>query len=61
MVASPPSPDEIRNALDTSVDFNFELPDPEDEEIEEFDFQQQLDTVWKVCDRLDTSLFSFSL
>ncbi len=53
MVASPPSPDDIRNALETPVDFNFELPDPEDEEIEEFDFQQQLDTVWKVCDRFD--------
>ena len=53
MVAVPPSPDDIRNALETPVEFNFELPDPEDEEIEEFDFQQQLDTVWKVCDRFD--------
>ncbi|MDJ0660761.1 MAG: hypothetical protein QNJ42_14920 [Crocosphaera sp.] len=53
MVASPPSPDDIRNALETPVDFNFELPDPEDEGIEEFDFQQKLDTVWKICDRFD--------
>ncbi|MDJ0846416.1 hypothetical protein [Crocosphaera sp.] len=53
MVASPPSPDDIRNALETPVDFNFELPDPEDEGIEEFDFQEKLDTVWKICDRFD--------
>ncbi|MDJ0599276.1 MAG: hypothetical protein QNJ37_10600 [Crocosphaera sp.] len=53
MVAVPPSPDDIRNALETPVDFNFELPDPEDEGIEEFDFQQKLDTVWKICDRFD--------
>ena len=53
MVASPPSPDDIRNALETPVDFNFDLPDPEDEGIEEFDFQQKLDTVWKICDRFD--------
>ncbi|MDJ0508657.1 MAG: hypothetical protein QNJ64_05310 [Crocosphaera sp.] len=53
MVAVSPSSDDIRNALETPVDFNFELPDPEDEEIEEFDFQQQLDNVWKVCDRFD--------
>ncbi len=53
MVAVPPSPDDIRDALETPVDFNFELPDPEDEEIEEFDFQEKLDTVWKICDRFD--------
>ena len=53
MVAVPPSPDDIRDALETPVDFSFELPDPEDEGIEEFDFQQQLDAVWRVCDRFD--------
>lgn len=53
MVAVPPSPDDIRDALETPVDFNFELPDPEDEEIEEFDFQEKLDNVWKICDRFD--------
>ncbi|WP_107667150.1 hypothetical protein [Cyanothece sp. BG0011] len=53
MVAVPPSPDDIRDALETPVDFNFELPDPEDDEIEEFDFQEKLDTVWKICDRFD--------
>ncbi len=47
------SQEEIAAALETPVDFNFELPDPEDEAIEEFDFQQQLDAVWQVCDRFD--------
>ena len=53
MVQMSPSPDEIAAALKTPVDFNFQIPDPEDEEIQEFDFQQQLDAVWKVCDRFD--------
>ena len=47
------SQEEIVAALETPVDFNFELPDPEDEAIEELDFQQQLDAVWLVCDRFD--------
>ncbi len=47
------SQEEIVAALETPVDFNFELPDPEDEAIEEWDFQQQLDAVWLVCDRFD--------
>ncbi|MBP0029615.1 hypothetical protein PN466_08410 [Roseofilum reptotaenium CS-1145] len=33
------------------LDFN--LPDPEDEEIPDQEFQQQLDTAWLVCDRFD--------
>jgi hypothetical protein len=53
MIATPPSPDEIVAALETPVDFNFQLPDPEDEGILESDFQQQLDVFWKVCDRFD--------
>ncbi len=53
MIAVPRSPDDIIDALETPVDFNFELPDPEDEAIQEMDFQQQLDAVWKVCDRFD--------
>ncbi len=53
MVQTAPSPNEIVEALETPVDFSFDLPDPEDEEIEEFDFQQQLDVAWKVCERFD--------
>lgn len=48
-----PSTDEIISALETPVDLNFDLPDPEDEGIEEIDFQEQLDAIWKVCDRFD--------
>ena len=47
------SREEIAAALEVPADFNFELPDPEDEEIPESDFQQQLDTVWQICDRFD--------
>lgn len=53
MIATPPSPDEIAAVLSTSVDFDFQLPDPEDEEIQESEFQEQLDNIWKVCDRFD--------
>jgi hypothetical protein len=53
MVAIPTSADEIVAALETPVDFNFQLPDPEDEGIQESEFQEQLDVFWKVCDRFD--------
>ncbi|BAZ46122.1 hypothetical protein NIES4102_31510 [Chondrocystis sp. NIES-4102] len=44
---------EIVAALEIPPDFNFNLPDPEDEEIQERDFQNQLDTIWQICDRFD--------
>ena len=47
------SQEEIVAALEIPADFNFDLPDPEDDEIQEGEFQQQLDTVWKICDRFD--------
>jgi hypothetical protein len=47
------STDELAAALETPIDFNFQLPDPEDEEIQEHDFQQRLDEVWQICDRFD--------
>lgn len=47
------SSDEIMAALEIPADFDFKLPDPEDDQIQESDFQQQLDTVWKICDRFD--------
>ncbi|MEM9540975.1 MAG: hypothetical protein AAGA60_15920 [Cyanobacteria bacterium P01_E01_bin.42] len=50
---SSPSTEEIAAALETPTDFNFQLPDPEDEDIQEHDFQQQLDRVWKVCEQFD--------
>ncbi|PSF37131.1 hypothetical protein C7H19_11880 [Aphanothece hegewaldii CCALA 016] len=48
-----PSTDDIISVLETPIDINFDLPDPEDEGIEETDFQEQLDAIWKVCDRFD--------
>jgi hypothetical protein len=44
---------DIAAALQQPVDLDFELPDPEDEQILESDFLQQLDVAWQVCDRFD--------
>jgi hypothetical protein len=44
---------DIAAALQQPADLDFELPDPEDEEIPESDFLQQLDVAWQVCDRFD--------
>ena len=34
-------------------DLSFQLPDPEDDQISEADFQRQVDTAWLICDRFD--------
>ncbi|MEL6442283.1 MAG: hypothetical protein AAFQ80_23930 [Cyanobacteria bacterium J06621_8] len=47
------SREEIAAALEVPADFDFNLPDPEDEGIGEADFREQLDTIWKICDRFD--------
>ena len=44
---------DIAAALQQPADLDFQLPDPEDEEIPESDFLQQLDVAWQVCDRFD--------
>lgn len=44
---------EITAALETPTDLEFQLPDPEDEEVEESEFQQRLDEAWLVCERFD--------
>ena len=44
---------DLAAALQQPVDLDFELPDPEDEEIAESDFLQRLDVAWQVCDRFD--------
>lgn len=53
MVATPDSTSEIAAALQTPPDLSFDIPDPEDEEIKEGEFQQQVDQAWLVCDRFD--------
>ena len=44
---------DIAAALQQPADLDFALPDPEDEQIPESDFLQQLDVAWQVCDRFD--------
>ncbi|CEJ42861.1 hypothetical protein [Umezakia ovalisporum] len=44
---------DLAAALQQPADLSFELPDPEDEEILDSDFQQQLNVAWQVCDRFD--------
>ncbi|MBE9039432.1 hypothetical protein IQ235_01300 [Oscillatoriales cyanobacterium LEGE 11467] len=53
MVQSPQRPDDLVSLLQGETELNFEVPDPEDEEIPEIDFNQQVDTAWLVCDRFD--------
>lgn len=53
MVSSSPAASDLKAAINIPEDFNFALPDPEDETIREHEFQQQLDRLWKVCDRFD--------
>jgi hypothetical protein len=44
---------EISATFDFNADMNFDLPDPEDEAVGDFDFQQRIDDAWTVCDRFD--------
>ena len=53
MVSLPEPTTDLVAALEVPPEFNFDLPDPEDEAIEEGEFQQQLDQAWLVCDRFD--------
>lgn len=52
MVQLPDTTDLVA-ALEQSIDLNFQLPDPEDEQIPDIEFQKQVDTAWQVCDRFD--------
>jgi hypothetical protein len=53
MLQPPDSPTALVAALEQTIDLNFQLPDPEDEQIPEQEFQHQLDAAWQVCDRFD--------
>lgn len=37
----------------TAADLSLQVPDPEDEQISDYEFQQQVDVAWQVCDRFD--------
>jgi len=47
------SESDLAALLENPVELNFSLPDPEDEEILEPEFRQQVDNAWLVCDRFD--------
>ncbi len=53
MLQSPDSPTDLAAALEGPTELNFQLPDPEDEQIPELEFQRQVDAAWQVCDRFD--------
>ncbi|MGB3239164.1 MAG: hypothetical protein WBB29_12765 [Geitlerinemataceae cyanobacterium] len=52
MVRSPLT-DDLTDLLQNTPELNFEIPNPEDEDVPEFEFNQQVDTAWVVCDRFD--------
>lgn len=41
------------SAFDQAVDLSFDLPDPQDDRLSEYEFQQHLEQAWQVCDRFD--------
>ncbi|HEY9876397.1 MAG TPA: hypothetical protein V6D12_23425 [Candidatus Obscuribacterales bacterium] len=53
MAELPDASADLAAMLENPVDLNFQLPDPEDEQIPEMEFQQQLNNAWLVCDRFD--------
>ncbi|MCL1469708.1 hypothetical protein [Argonema antarcticum] len=44
---------DLVSALNLGAELNFQLPDPEDEQIPDLDFNNQVDIAWQVCDRFD--------
>ncbi|MDC0835492.1 hypothetical protein AY599_22345 [Leptolyngbya valderiana BDU 20041] len=53
MVQSSELQNEIVEALQNPPELDFDLPNPEDEALPEFEFLQQVDRAWLVCDRFD--------
>jgi hypothetical protein len=47
------SPDDLTDLLQNTPELNFEIPNPEDEDVPEFEFNQRVETAWVVCDRFD--------
>ena len=43
----------LADALSNMPDLTLDLPDPEDEAISDFDFENSVDIAWQVCDRFD--------
>lgn len=53
MVQSPKFGNGFASALEGLSDLTFQVPDPEDEQISDDVFQQQVENAWLVCDRFD--------
>ena len=53
MVQSPKFGNGFASPLEGLGDLTFQLPDPEDEQISDDLFQQQVENAWLVCDRFD--------
>jgi len=53
MPEMPQFPEALAEALNSFPELNLDLPDPEDEEIPDSEFENVVDTAWKVCDRFD--------
>jgi hypothetical protein len=54
MVQAPQFPTELAQSLfEDGSDLTFQLPDPDDEQLPEIEFQQKVDSAWLVCDRFD--------
>jgi hypothetical protein len=47
------SADALAAAVDAAPELSFQLPDPEDEAISDFEFRQRIENAWQVCDRFD--------
>ncbi|GAA6623327.1 hypothetical protein [Scytonema sp. NUACC26] len=45
--------DDLAALLQQPADFDFQLPNPEDEDIPEMEFLQQVEVAWQVCNRFD--------
>jgi len=50
--AMPYSSETIQSAMQ-SGELTFALPDPSDEKISDYEFNQQMEAAWQVCDRFD--------
>ena len=48
-----PSTAMLSTVVSQAMDLDFELPDPEDDSISPFDFNQAIDQAWEICDRFD--------
>jgi hypothetical protein len=48
-----PLPRSFASDLGDNTELNFQLPDPEDAQVSDYDFQQQIETAWQICDRFD--------